>query len=290
MNLMIIAISPLRLLTRIVLLSTIVLGSFCFNCQAQTCPAYYTDKVESTPDLPQTDPEAGFIEGGQIYCGPVAVSNSLMWLADHGFDKLRPKAETEKQSQVAMVKLLAARDRMDTDDNGTGVGSVLQGVGKYVDESGYHCQTLEYQGWRPVNIDCRRTARIPSLYWMQKIISNPAGAVWLNIGFYVYDKDFLTYKRRDGHWVTVVGYGVDSKGATDPSVLILHDPSPRSGQTLSHDYCHLVKIEDDSKLAGDYDGLPRNARGYYIIRDGLHIMRKTSCAIIDSAVGLIIEE
>lgn len=32
------------------------------------------------PDLTQTDPRGEFARGGKSYCGPVAVSNSLMWL------------------------------------------------------------------------------------------------------------------------------------------------------------------------------------------------------------------
>jgi hypothetical protein len=41
-------------------------------------------KVAETPDLVQTCRAAGFFKGGSDYCGPVAASNSLVWLARRG--------------------------------------------------------------------------------------------------------------------------------------------------------------------------------------------------------------
>jgi hypothetical protein len=256
----------------------VIFAALCLPCLSAT-PDYCTDKLDLTPDLPQCDPEAGFWQDGELFCGPVAVSNSLMWLAKTG---------TEKKSQVAMVKILASRDMMNTTENGTIANGVLRGVKNYVTKAGYLCNRLDYRGWRKLYGPYKSSGDIPDMKWMQDITSNPAGALWFNIGFYKHNKDSSTYERLGGHWVTVVGYGMDAKGKRDPSVLIIHDPSPRSGQKLSHDYCHIAKIEDGGTLMGDSDGLPRSANGCYMFKDGLHVWKTSDCAIIDCAVGLVI--
>ncbi|MEN6356281.1 MAG: hypothetical protein ABFD83_04265 [Armatimonadota bacterium] len=266
----------------------IILMALCSPCRSST-PNYCIDKVASTPDLPQCDPEAGFWQDGELFCGPAAVSNSLMWLAKNGFDRLNPQLENEQKSQVAMVKILASRDMMDTTEDGTVADGILRGVENYITKAGYHCKKLEYRGWRKLYGQYKSSGDIPDMKWMQSMISDPAGALWLNIGFYKYDKQTSTYERLGGHWVTVVGYGMNAKGKRDPSILIVHDPSPRSGQKLTHDYCHVIEINDGTTLTGDSDGLPRSSDGYYMFKDGLHPWRISDRAIIDCAVGLVID-
>lgn len=258
------------------------------HCTAGAAPGYCIYKVDSTPDLAQCDPEAGFWQDGELFCGPAAVSNSLMWLANHGFDQLSPKMKTDKESQIAMVKILAAHDLMRTEECGTLAIGIMRGVDRYVARADYRCKRLEYRGWRPLFGSYKSSGEFPDLKWMKEIVCDPGGALWLNVGFYEYDKELSNYNRMGGHWVTVVGYGVDAKGRKDPSILIIHDPSPRSGDTLSHQYCHTVKIEDGSSLNGTDAGLPRSANGQYMIQDGLRAWRGTDRTIIDSAVGLVI--
>ena len=60
-------------------------------------------KASQVPDFLQTDREAGFARSGSQFCAPTAVSNSLMWLADHGYEDLRA-AGNAKQAQIAMIK------------------------------------------------------------------------------------------------------------------------------------------------------------------------------------------
>lgn len=257
-------------------------------CAAVAAPGYCIYKVDSTPDLAQCDPEAGFWQDGELFCGPAAVSNSLMWLANHGFDRLSAKMKTDKESQIAMVKILAARDFMRTEEYGTLANGIMRGVERYIARADYRCKKLECKGWRPLFGSYVSSGDHPDLKWMQEIICDPGGALWLNIGFYEYNKELSTYERMGGHWVTVAGYGIDAKGKKDPSVLIIHDPSPRSGNTPTHQYCHIAKIEDGTTLNGDDMGLPRPANGYYMVQDGLRAWRGTDRTIIDSAVGLVI--
>ncbi|MCE5321704.1 hypothetical protein LLG46_00145 [bacterium] len=265
----------------------ITLIAVCLPCRSSV-PDYYIDKVESTPDLPQCDPNSGFWQDGELFCGPAAVSNSLMWLADHGFERLSPKLETDRKSQIAMVKILSSRYMMNTTEDGTLADGIMRGVDGYVTKADYRCKRLEYRGWRKLYGKYKSSGDIADMKWMQGIISDPAGALWLNVGFYKHDKDSSTYERLGGHWVTVVGYGMDANGKRDPSVLIIHDPSPRSGNKLSHDYCHMIEIQDGGTLTGDSDGLPRSANGCYMFKDGLRGWRISDCGIIDCAVGLVI--
>ena len=51
-------------------------------------PDVSVDRLNATPDLMQSLPAAALPGEGLSYCGPVAVSNSLVWLSHHGFPKL----------------------------------------------------------------------------------------------------------------------------------------------------------------------------------------------------------
>jgi hypothetical protein len=57
---------------------------------------------------------AGFENSGDEYCAPTAVSNSLMWLANHGYRNLKPNATSDKTAQIRMIKQPAASDLMNT--------------------------------------------------------------------------------------------------------------------------------------------------------------------------------
>ncbi|MBX9724083.1 MAG: hypothetical protein K2X81_21935, partial [Candidatus Obscuribacterales bacterium] len=43
------------------------------------------DRIITTPDLMQTLPAADLPYDGTAYCGPVAVSNSMVWLTHQGY-------------------------------------------------------------------------------------------------------------------------------------------------------------------------------------------------------------
>lgn len=70
------------------------------------------DRSASTPDFCQTDPAADFGGKGGVFCGPVAVANSLMYLAESGFPKVRPEASTDKEAQIVLVHDPAPRTGM----------------------------------------------------------------------------------------------------------------------------------------------------------------------------------
>ncbi len=121
-------------------------------------PSAYLDKL-STPDLTQTDSRGQFAENGTNYCAPVAVSNSFVWLSEHGYPKLLPNNDNSlsqknnqidiTNKQIALAKILSSSEYMNTKaDEGTYVDNVLLGIKKYILQQGYFIKQLSYQGFR----------------------------------------------------------------------------------------------------------------------------------------------
>ena len=248
-------------------------------------PTAYTDKLDSTPDLMQTDPDADLPGGGTQYCAPVSVSNSLMWLVDHGFSNLVPDSTDRKEAQATVARLLGSDRYMDTNlESGTGPFGVLRGLSRYIKDQGYPYQSLEYQGWREHPARFSTGTDVPELEWLKEGLRGHSG-VWLNIGWYQYDSSTDQYERIGGHWVTLVGYGVDKNGHEAPDVFIVHDPGSESGPDLSHDYVH-AKLINRGQLTGEMSGLPRSAVGYYVLAGDLHVREDADYGILDGAVLL----
>ncbi|MEA2162036.1 MAG: hypothetical protein QOK37_163 [Thermoanaerobaculia bacterium] len=254
----------ISLFVAIFLTSTILLGQ----------PSSYRAKVQNTPRFLQTDPDAGFENAGDQYCAPTAVSNSLMWLANHGYRKLKPEGDSEKDSQIAMIKALADSDLMNTNpEKGTDVAEVITGVQGYVENAGYEVDTLQYSGWRPAPDDAA-SGEYPDVDAVKEAIADPHGAAWLNVGWYRYNESTGNYARSGGHWVTVVGYDGDD--------LLIHDPSPRAGSGFSTQRITLEPIES-GRLTGNQANLPRSAEGYFIVGGEMKVSRNVTC-ILDGAV------
>ncbi|KPK57907.1 MAG: hypothetical protein AMK73_09680, partial [Planctomycetes bacterium SM23_32] len=206
-------------------------------------PPVYTAVVNQIPDMLQTDPHARLPDGGKAYCGPVAVSNSLVWLDAVGFPDMVPDVRSPSAAQADLARLLGSAGYMNTDPTaGTGPAGVLLGVQRYVRERLYQYERLEYQGWRPHPAEFRTGVAVPELSFMQEGILG-AGAVWVNIGWYTYDRRRDEYRRVGGHWVTMVGYGEDEEGRPHPHIIIVHDPAPRAGVHPAHEYVLLRQIQ-----------------------------------------------
>ena len=248
-------------------------------------PAYYTEKINSIPDLMQTDDRANFPGGGTQYCCLVAIANSFMWLDSNGFPDLVENSGSLFDDEVRLVKLLGSKSYMDTSlVNGTGTTKLMRGTKKYVQDRGYEIEQLEYQGWRKHPEEMRTRFPVPQLGWIKQGILG-SGAVWVNVGWYSYNSSKDEYARIAGHWVTLVGYGKDEKGDQNPDILIFHDPSPRAGKTFANEYVTVSRIRK-GRLIGEWKGLPRNAAGLYKLGGGMHIKKQADVAIIDGAITL----
>ncbi len=243
----------------------------------------FTKKIMNTPDLTQTDPDGNLPDGGKQYCAPVSVSNSFMWLGKNGFPKLIPIASDEKTAQLEMARILGSKKYMNTSiKNGTKVSGVLNGVSQYVKKRGYQYSRLEYQGWGKHPKEFKTRKKVPDMNWVkQGILGN--SVAWLNIGWYKYKSETDEYHRNGGHWVTLVGFGIDEKEKKKKNMLIIHDPAPQAGKFFANEFVAYEKIES-GKLTGVKPGLPRSAIGYYKLTSGMHIKKGADFAILDGVV------
>lgn len=226
------------------------------------------------PDFLQTDPRAGLARSGSQFCAPTAVSNSLMWIAGHGAPNLRPPGKDAVAAQADLIRILGGPGYMGTrPDVGTDAAELVRGVERYVRDRGYALHLLVYQGWRPVP-EGRRDGFRPDPAALARVITRERGAVWLNVGWYSYDRARGAYRRNRGHWVTLAG--------VDGETLLVNDPSPRAGAGPSTERVTLRPLA--GRLEGDKAGLPLDARGYFAL-EGLRSMpRGADTVILDGAV------
>jgi hypothetical protein len=226
-------------------------------------PTFYNE----IPDLLQTKTSAQFPGGGRQYCGPVAVSNSLIWLA----------GTEDEASQIDLVHKLGEEAYMNTKKrNGTGTAGLIRGVEKYVVEKWGGYKTLIYSGWRKCPEKYRATIDKPTITFMRKGLNRKASA-WLNIGWYKVDKLNNEYHRTGGHWVTLVGY--------ENGRLIIHDPAPRAGEKFSNEFVRYSILYTGKLVDSKWD-VNRNAKGFIRLGGGMHIPKKADTAIIDGVVIL----
>src|SRR5262245_52175601 len=112
------------------MLSSLLIALMFAATTAET-PAVCTAKISAMPDFCQVDEDGHFDNGGKVFCGPVAVSNSLVWLSQNGFPKLLPpvekkgdlgngngsadsdhKIDSQKAAQIELIRTLGSPDFM----------------------------------------------------------------------------------------------------------------------------------------------------------------------------------
>jgi len=259
-------------------------------------PPSYVDKIFFTPDLTQSDPRGQFAENGANFCAPVAVSNSFVWLSEHGYPQLLPgknnnlpdkdKERDTLYNQIALAKTLSSSEFMNTKaEEGTYVDEVLLGIKKYILKQGYSIKQLSYQGFRSNLAEFNSGTRNPKLASLKQGIIGKSG-VWLNIGWYQSNPASGTYVRVGGHWVTLVGYGVDKNGKPANNVFVIHNPSARAGATFHNDYVIFEPIQGVLVSRRGLLGFPRPAWGFYKILGDLSPVPGSDTAILESAVIL----
>ncbi len=222
-----------------------------------------TAYINEIPDFTQSR-ITGWQHGhGSEYCAPVAVSNSLTWMTNF------------RGEQADLAKQLASSRYMNTDVwKGTRTTDFFTGVHTIAMDLFGGYSSLEYQGWKKHPVQYSTGTGVPDIRWITDGIGKDS-AVWLNVGWYQYDWQNDIYHRVGGHWVTLVGY--------DTSILVIHDPAPRAGQSFANEYVYTSRIGSGT-LAGKISGLPVPARGYLLLGEGMHVKKVADVAIVDGAV------
>lgn len=244
-----------------------------------------SDRPAGTPDLMQTHPAARLPGGGAAYCGPVAVSNALVWLARNGHPRLAPPDCATPAGQGALAALLGGPAYMKTSrTDGTGARAMAEGLDRYLAARGETGHRVRFRGADPVPAPYSLGVGPPDLGWVTSGLRGD-GAVCLKIGWYHHDRATDAYRIFAGHWVTLVGHGVDEAGRPDPAVLIVHDPAPRSGAARSHDHVRLAPLAGGT-VHGHGKVAAHPARGYHRLGGGLRMKRGADAAILDGALVL----
>ena len=224
------------------------------------------------PDFCQGDKRYGKLpDDGSSYCGPVALSNILIYLDRTNCPDLIPGEKLSKRDQFTLIKLLGSKKYIQTSPKtGTEPLALMRGLIKYASNKGYKI-SIKWKGWH----DGRNysTGEIPDQNWIAGEIKDFSNAI-LHIGWYKYDvkKDF--YKRIGGHYVSVVRIKDDK--------IIIHDPSIRSGIGPKDEYCRFVPIKSGT-LSKWHKYKARPAKGYSKI-EGLKIKEGADVAIVDGAI------
>ncbi|HMP53609.1 MAG TPA: hypothetical protein PKD05_18820 [Candidatus Melainabacteria bacterium] len=244
-------------------------------CQAES-------RMESTPDLAQNDPAAALPYGGAPYCGPVAVSNALIWLSKEGYPNLFQGKLNDKLTARTQGKLVAhlALYMNTTRSMGTTVNGFLKGVERYVQSRGYRIDSLTYSGWEhcdPKYFTGQKNASPETI--IEALASK--SAVWLKVGWYRYVPGKLEYRRFAGHWVTAVSCRRLPEGVYEVSIK---DSAARSGIEPKTEKVLLCPLKDGTILTSWAPAFP--SRGSYAMRGELKIKKGATDGILDGIVIL----
>ncbi len=228
--------------------------------------ASHTSKVAATPDYTQTDPAYGGFVDGNNFCGPTAASNALLYLRDNGYPSLASMSGDAKQDQHDLIVEIASPTYMNTSGvfNGTPPADFLTGLAGYLSDRGVAFYSLEWQGWVPagftVPAEYDTGIAVPTLDAIRLGVEGSAVA-WLMLG--MGSTNGSTHTISSGHWVTVVGHGVDASGPS-PSSIVVHDPWTNG----SPDFYTQASPLPPGQFVVDYpgfDGLTFDATGSLVL-------------------------
>ncbi|MBI1268868.1 hypothetical protein GC174_00400 [bacterium] len=245
-------------------------------------PCQPKSRIESTPDLAQNDPAAALPYGGSPYCGPVAVSNALIWLSKEGYPNLWQGGPNDKPTARTQGKMVAhlALYMNTTRSMGTTVNGFLKGVERYIRSKGYSIDSLTYSGWEscdPKYFTGRKNASPENI--IEALASK--SAVWLKVGWYRYVPGKLEYRRFAGHWVTAVSCRRLPEGVYEVSIK---DSAARSGIEPKTEKVLLRPLQEGTILTSWAPAFP--SRGSYAMKGELKIKKGATEGILDGLVIL----
>ncbi len=243
---------------------------------ADDLPVKYTGKVAEMPDFCQGDERFGRLPtGGNTICGPVAVSNALLWLHGNGFPELIAVQRPSPRDQAALIGLLASDQYMNASDvDGTSPKQIVAGLERFAADRDFQAK-IETMGWRST---AKRIGGKPDLPWMLKSAMGESNLI-LNIGWYVYEKDRNVYQRTNGHYVTLAGF----ERLGQDVVLYVHDPAVRDGLEKRTVTCRLRPLPEEATLRLKSGG-STSASGFFELH-GVRVKRGNDLAILDQAIA-----
>ncbi len=269
---------PLTTIILIVLLLVFISGG---AVQAAT---YDTSRMDQFPDFSQTDPALKLPGGGTHYCVPVATANALVWYAtERGYSDLLPVKGINLTEKVAAVaRQLGEKKYMSTaPKGGTSHVRFMHGLSGYIKDAGYSSK-ITYRGrWNMPKKYGRIKVGAPSIDDIQEKFS-AGSAVFLSLGYYKEGDRAGELKRVGGHFVTVVGYGVDKNGSVDRDMVVLHDPGDRSDDVTKR-YLRLEEIRRGRFI--NRNGDEYDASEHLKVTDGMPL-RSGLIAVIDAVIAL----
>lgn len=246
---------------------------------------YDTSRLSQFPDFSQTDPALGLPGGGTHYCVPVATANALVWYAkERGYTDLLPVrglSMTEKVSAVAK-KLGTSRYMSTAPKGGTSHVKFMSGLSAFIADAGYSSKIFFQGRWRLPSKYGRIDVAAPALETIQDKFSS-GSAVFLSIGYYQHGDRPGELKRLGGHFVTVVGYGVDERGNVDRDMVVLHDPGDRRSPNVKKRYLRLEKLRNGRFV--DRRGGETDASEHLKISEGMRL-RDGIVGVVDAVIAL----
>jgi hypothetical protein len=155
---------------------------FAQSAMAAKIPPVYLEKLDKIPDLMQSLPEAGLPGKGAAYCGPVAISNSVVWMQKNGFEKIADFENWSPRNQGALALLLSRSKYMGTTESeGTGARGIMTGLSRYLTDRKIGPFQILYQGWDRHPKRFSTGEKRPNLDWIKESILGRS-TVWLKIG------------------------------------------------------------------------------------------------------------
>ncbi|MFH1931717.1 MAG: C39 family peptidase [Pseudomonadota bacterium] len=239
----------------------------------------FTLKIQDMPDFCQGDTRYGRLpKFGATHCGPVAVSNALIWLNRNGFPNLAGNSYPVAKSQFDLILEISSSKHMKTDNKkGTQPKNIVAGLEKFIKDKGYGVK-IKTMGWRS---KAKRIGEKPDIKWMLNSVKSNSNLI-LNIGWYVFGQNENIYQRTGGHYVTVVGFDTDG---TYP-IFYVYDPAKRDGLNKETRRCSLKNLRSDTVLRLQ-SGSMISASGFYELH-GLKIKKNNDLAIIDGAISFTV--
>ncbi|HHI81600.1 MAG TPA: hypothetical protein ENJ99_00445 [Rhizobiales bacterium] len=179
-------------------------------------------------------------------------------------------------------KLGSSRYMSTAPKGGTSHSRFLQGLSRFVSDAGYASKITYWGRWQMPSKYGRINITAPDIYAIQDSFSS-GSAVFLSIGFYKQGSRVNEWQRIGGHFVTVVGYGVDENGNVDRDMVILHDPDDGRTGKVQKRFLRLEEMRNGTFI--DRRGNEADASGHMKVTGGMRL-KEGYMAVVDAVVAL----